>query len=262
MIEQAYLLGELLGLPTWTLDEAGPYQAIPHPGASWQPEGHPALQPHEYVRGGTVKLLTLFHPATGSARVQVVDSAPNTVLHPWLQGELTRLLEAEGAEGASVDGHWRMWETWGYAAERLAQYTATPAPQVRLLLVLDNLAGHRSKLLVAWCLERGVALLYTPLGGSCYNLAESFQRILVRRVLDGQHYQTAERLKVAFVAGVEGWNAAPTPFEWGGKRWERRQRAKARRYRQGGAEAYTDQPLTPRGHCQQANDKVCQIQDK
>jgi hypothetical protein len=26
-------------------DEAGPYQAIPQPGASWQPEGHPVVQP-------------------------------------------------------------------------------------------------------------------------------------------------------------------------------------------------------------------------
>ncbi|WP_040448482.1 hypothetical protein [Ktedonobacter racemifer] len=40
-------------------DEAGPYQAIPQPGASWQREGHPARQPHEYERGDTAKLLTL-----------------------------------------------------------------------------------------------------------------------------------------------------------------------------------------------------------
>ena len=262
MIEQAYTLGELLGLPVWTQDEAGPCQAIPHAGPSWQPEGHPALQPHEYVRGGTVKLLTLFRPATGEARVQAVDAAPNRVLHPWLQEEVLTLLGPEPASTPVSAGYWETWETWGYSPERLAQSTAQPAPRVRLLLVLDNLAGHRSKGLVAWCLEHGVALLYTPLGGSCYNLAESFQRILLRRVLDGQHYLTAEGLKAAFMAGVDGWNAAPTPFEWGGKRRERRQRARARRYRQGGSEAYTDQPLTPRGHGQQANDKVCRSHDK
>lgn len=66
-------------------DEAGPYQAIPQPGASWQPEGHPATQPHEYERGGTAKLLTLFRPATGHLRAKGVLSATNAVLHPWLQ---------------------------------------------------------------------------------------------------------------------------------------------------------------------------------
>src|SRR5882762_6622221 len=64
-------------------DEAGPYQAIPQPGASWQPEGHPATQPHEYERGGTAKLLTLFRPATGHLRAKGVISASNAVLHPW-----------------------------------------------------------------------------------------------------------------------------------------------------------------------------------
>lgn len=41
-----------------------------------QPEGHPALQPHEYERGDTAKLLTLFRPATGQLRARGVLSAP------------------------------------------------------------------------------------------------------------------------------------------------------------------------------------------
>ena len=73
-------------------DEAGPYQAIPQPGASWQPEGHPALQPHEYERGGTAKLLTLFRPATGHLRAKGVVSVTNAVLHPWLIEQLTQVL--------------------------------------------------------------------------------------------------------------------------------------------------------------------------
>ena len=76
----------------WCQDEAGPYQAIPHPGESWQPVGQPARQPHESIRGGTAKLLTLFRPATGEVRAQGVTSAPNAVLHPWLQAELTAVL--------------------------------------------------------------------------------------------------------------------------------------------------------------------------
>src|SRR5918992_1473393 len=94
LIERAYRLGEALGLAVWTQDEAGPYQAIPQPGSSWQPEGEPARQPHEYVRGGTAKLLTLFRPATGELRAEGVTNATNAVLHPWLQAELTAVLAA------------------------------------------------------------------------------------------------------------------------------------------------------------------------
>ena len=73
-------------------DEAGPYQAIPQPGACWQLEGHPVTQPHEYERGGTAKLLTLFGPTTGEIRAKGVLSAPNAVLHPWLIEQLTEVL--------------------------------------------------------------------------------------------------------------------------------------------------------------------------
>ena len=54
-------------------DEAGPYQTAPQPGQSWQswqPEAHPARQPHEYERVGVAKLLTLFRPATGQVRAR------------------------------------------------------------------------------------------------------------------------------------------------------------------------------------------------
>lgn len=44
-LAQAYHTGENAGVIVRGLDEAGPYQAIPQPGASWQPEGKAALQP-------------------------------------------------------------------------------------------------------------------------------------------------------------------------------------------------------------------------
>lgn len=92
MIEHAYQVGEKLGLPVYTEDEAGPFQTVPYAGTSWQPEGQPAQQPHEYLRNGTAKLLTLFHPASGAVRVHGVTSSANAVLHPWLKEELTQLL--------------------------------------------------------------------------------------------------------------------------------------------------------------------------
>ncbi|MGH9895833.1 MAG: transposase, partial [bacterium] len=93
MIEGAYTLGERLGLSVFCQDEAGPYQAIPQPGPSWQEEGKPATQPHEWVRGGTVKLLTLFRPATGQVWAEPVEHTPNVVLHSWLREELTAILD-------------------------------------------------------------------------------------------------------------------------------------------------------------------------
>jgi hypothetical protein len=80
LIEQAYTLGAQLGLSVWCEDEAGPFQAVPHPGMSWQPREHPAQQPHEYIRGGTTKILTLFHPATGQVRLQSVTRSTNAIL--------------------------------------------------------------------------------------------------------------------------------------------------------------------------------------
>ena len=76
------------------MDEAGPYQAIPQPGGNWQPIGRPARYPHEHVRHGTAKLLTLFHPRTGQVRVKGVTSCPNVVLHDWLEAELSAILDS------------------------------------------------------------------------------------------------------------------------------------------------------------------------
>jgi len=92
LLERAYQLGEQFGLATWTEDEAGPYQTLPYPGESWQPEGHPAQFPHEYIRNGTAKILTLFHPASGAVRVKGVQQSTNAILHPWLQEQLTEIL--------------------------------------------------------------------------------------------------------------------------------------------------------------------------
>src|ERR1700738_1849645 len=52
----------------------------------------PISQPHEYIRGGTAKLLTLFRPATGQVRAKGVTNAPNVVLHTWLKAELLQIL--------------------------------------------------------------------------------------------------------------------------------------------------------------------------
>ena len=102
-------------MATWTVDQAGPYMTRPYAGQSWQPEEHPARLPHEYVRQGTAKMLTLFHPATGEVRVTGVTSVTNAVLHGWLQEELTAILAtlpppAEEPQGEERRALWTRWQ--------------------------------------------------------------------------------------------------------------------------------------------------------
>jgi hypothetical protein len=101
---------------------------------------------------------------------------------------------------------------------------------VRLIVIWDNLAGHLSAELVIWLSHQGVLPLYPPLRGSWLTMAESLQRILVRRALCGQHPQTSEQIIHWLEETVAGWNAAPTPLTWYGKRSARRQRARVRRH--------------------------------
>lgn len=206
MIERAYTLGEALGLEVWTQDEAGPYQAIPRSGPSWQPEGQPARQPHEYVRGGTAKLLTLFRPATGEVRAQPVTQATNAILHPWLQEELAAIVAAlpelppDLAAERAARAYWEAWREGLTVRPTLL----ADLPPLRVLLVLDNLAGHKTPDLVCWLFAHGILPLYTPLGGSWLNMAESVQRILARRALDGQHPETAQQVMDWLAATVVG----------------------------------------------------------
>jgi hypothetical protein len=154
------------------------------------------LQPHEYERGGTAKLLTLFRPATGEIRATGVVSVTNAVLHPWLKGELTALLaelEKERPAATLPPEEQRppaaQWKTWLWPHE-----SAQGLPPLRIILVLDNLAGHLSPDLLGWFFHHGVMPLYTPVGGSWLNLAESVQRIMIRRALSGQHPKTAQQI--------------------------------------------------------------------
>jgi len=148
---------------------------VPQPGSSWRPQGQPVIQPHEYVRGGTCKLLTLFHPATGQVHIKPVSSCTNLVLHGWLKEQLVVILATQPAPAAPPDAAATRaaWETW---QNGLVERFTLPAelPPLRLLLVWDNLAGHKTAEMVVWLCQHGVMPLYTPLGGSWLNIAGPF----------------------------------------------------------------------------------------
>jgi hypothetical protein len=247
LIERAYTEGEESGIAVWTEDEAGPYQTVPYPGASWQPIGEPKRRPHEYVRRGTAKLLSLFHPATGEVRVRGVRRTTNEVLHPWLREEFTAILEtlSQPKEALSAEHNRAEWKSW---QEGLSVKITLPEelPPLRMLLVWDNLIGHLNAELLLWMFSKGIMVLYTPLGASWLNMSESIQRILVRRALAGEHPRKPEQIIEWLEEAARGWNRDPTPFEWGGCRALRRVRARKRRHAVGGSGAYTRRPIRRR----------------
>jgi hypothetical protein len=209
---------------------------VPDPGNRWEPQAHPRRQPHEYLRLGTVKLLTLFRPATGQVRVKGVRSCPNTVLHAWLKSALDALLATLPEPIPLQDplaqrARWMRWMRGMRWQEGLRVKITLPAvlPPLRLLLVGDTLTGRHTPELVLWLFARGVMVLYPPLSGSWLTRAESIHRILGRRALAGQPPETTDQIIAWLEATARGWNSDPTPFVWGGKRAARRARAREQR---------------------------------
>ncbi|MCZ7568943.1 MAG: transposase [Ardenticatenaceae bacterium] len=244
MISDASTRSQQLGLELWCEDEAGPFQTVPLAGTAWQPEGEPGRYPHEYVRDGTAKLLTLFRPADGHVRVKGVTHTTNEVLHPWLRQELGQIVAAlPDMPPAPPDEPQRAaWTRW---QDGLTVPITLPAtlPPLRILLILDNLSGHLTPSFVLRCFEHGIMPLYTPLSGSWLNMAESIQRILKRRALEGAHPRTPDDIIAWFEAVARAWNRQPTPFVWGGTRAARRARARQRRHALPASGACTRTPL-------------------
>jgi hypothetical protein len=226
----------------WCEDEAGPYQTKPYPGASWAVNGHPLQQPHEYGREGTAKLLTLFHPSDGQVFVKGVRRTTNVILHAWLSEQLLTILAALPPlvqRPAYLDR--LCWEIW---RDGLLHTVTWPLqlPRLRLLLIMDNLVGHKNPKWLIWCFQHGILPLYTPLGGSWLNMAESVQRLFKRRAIDGQYPTSPHQIILALEAVARHWNAHPTPFVWAGKRKAHRDRAAFKRHRLAASGAATIRP--------------------
>lgn len=118
--------------------------------------------------------------------------------------------------------------------ERLPLASSLDAPTPRILLVWDNLTGHYTVNLILWLFDRGIMLLCTRLGGSHLTTAESIQRILKRRALDGQHPRPGKRSSTGWRQQRTAGTKRRHRSSGGGKRQVRRQRARARRHAVGG----------------------------
>ena len=226
LIEWAYRWAEPAGIPVWCQDEAGPYQTVPYPGASWQPEGNPLRQPHEYVRAGTAKLLTLFRPATGEVRGKGVTSSrqcrPASVAAGGTDRDPRGLARrARGGSGATAGG------TMGdLARARTARPFAAAAadPGLGQPRRAPEL-GDRALAVPAWrdAVVHPVVGIMAEHGRSRCNGSSCGGRWRVSIP------QTPAEIIGWLEETVAGWNEAPTPFVWGGKRQARRERARQRR---------------------------------
>ena len=182
------------------------------------------------------------------------------MLHPWLKAELTAILATLPAPPARPEAERRAaWERW--QAGLTGAFTLPDClPPLRMLLVLDNLSGHKTPALVLWLVAHGVMPLYTPLSGSWLNMAESIQRILVRRALAGQTPGSPDDIIDWLEATARGWNADPTPFTWHGKRHLRRERSHQRHHHAlGGSGACARRPIHRRPTALDQWRRSCQV---
>ncbi len=131
-----------------------------------------------------------------------------------------------------------LWQSWCAGLDNPPPWP-DDLPPLRMLLVWDNLKGHKTLSFVDWLIQHGIMPLYTPLGGSWLNMTESIQRILTQRALAGQHPTQPAQIIAWLEAVARAWNRRPTPFEWGGKRAARRARSRQRRHALAGSGACT-----------------------
>jgi hypothetical protein len=182
------------------------------------------------------------------------------VLHPWLETELTAILATRPEPPAQADEERRAaWARW-QAGLTVTFTLPERLPPLRLLLILDNLSGHKTPALVLWLVAQGGMPLYTPLSGSWLNMAESLPRILVRRALEGQTPASPEDIMGWLEETARGWTADPTPFVWAGKRQLRRQRSRQRhQHTRGGSGASARRPVHRRPTALDQWRRSCQV---
>src|SRR3954469_13060596 len=91
----------------------------------------------QIIRGGTTKILTLFHPASGQVRLQPAARGTNALLHPWLREQLSAILAelpppaGSSQDAAATPAAWAVWQ-----AGLMVPFTLPDnLPALRLLLV-------------------------------------------------------------------------------------------------------------------------------
>ncbi len=106
-------------------------------------------------------------PASGVVRVKGVETCPNTVLHAWLKQQLSDIIQSlpQSATVLSIQDNHTLWSSWRQGLK--VKFTLREElPPLRMLLVCDNLVGHKTPDFVVWLCHQGILPLYTPECGS------------------------------------------------------------------------------------------------
>ena len=188
LIEDAYRTGEAMGLAVWCTDQAGPLPDDPLPRPVLAARGRAGaaaarVPPRRHGQGPDA-----VPPGRRPGPRRGRDGLPQRGPAPLAEagagrdpGRDARARRPSPPRGGARPG------SGGRRACSIKPTLPDELPPLRMLLVLDNLAGHKTPEFVCWLFAHGIMPLYTPVGGSWLNMAESIQRILKRRALDGQH---------------------------------------------------------------------------
>ena len=113
----------------------------------------------------------------------------------WRASWRPGVLAAMPAPSPEPAAGWRpAWERWQEGLS-IRPTLLSESPPLRMLLVLDNLAGHKTPELVCWLFAHGTMPLYTLVAGSWLEHGRgSLQRILKRRALDGRYPESTGQI--------------------------------------------------------------------
>jgi len=142
--------------------------------------GRSAREEFEYVRHGTVSLMTAFEVTSGQVLTSDIVSNNSTTFIDFLD-DIDR----------SVD------------------------PKLDIHLVMDNGSSHVSKATKAWLVEHArFNPHYTPVHASWVNQVELFFSILTRKVLKRGNFSSRDDLVSKLMKFVVAYNETARPFAW------------------------------------------------
>jgi transposase len=159
------------------LDEMGPVSAKTYPAPRWC-ESRPHLKP-DYGRRAKVWVFGAFEPRTGHALTLCTDG--RGAIH------FIDLLEA-------------LVKQW---------------PTGELILILDNLAAHKTLDVRLWVLaHERVRFLFQPTYAPWLNLIEPWWKTLRSLALKGRRFNIKDELIQALIEATEYWNQHRKPYIW------------------------------------------------
>jgi len=137
------------------VDEFGPLEIRPHPGAHWAKRGEPQRQPATYTRTQGVK----------------------------------HLLAAYDLKTDKLCAHGKDHKTWREFSQFLRYLRSRYPSEERLYIVLDNFKTHHKKEIKEWAAGNNVELVYTPTYASWLNRIECHFGPLRKFALEGAYYK-------------------------------------------------------------------------